>query len=113
MSIVPTSPSTCTYSWLFAYRLSSGVIGSLLLLRAFIEGRGNDARTGFFTADQNAEFGVRRRFSNRKICEADRFFQCRRMGAAGDDADLFLAVDDRVAVAPDAAVDHLESDQLP
>src|SRR5207244_2565932 len=112
MPTVPTSPSTCTYSWLFAYLLSSGVIGSLLLLRAFIERRGNDARTGFLTADQNTEFRVRRRFSERKICEADRFFQCRRMGTAGDDADLFLSVDDRIAVAGDTAVHHLESDQL-
>src|SRR5436305_1173091 len=34
-------------------------------------------------------------------------------GAKSSDADFFLAVDDRVAVAADPAVDHLEADQLP
>src|SRR6266568_3388337 len=113
MPIVPTSPSRWTYSWLFEYLLSSGVMPLTPLLMAFVERRGDDAGPGLSAADHDHELCAGRRFLQRKIREADRFFQCRRMGAAGDDADLLVAVDDGVAVASDAAVDHLESDELP
>src|ERR1041385_840133 len=113
MPTVPTLPSMCTYSWLLAYLLSSGVIESTPSFGAFVERRRDNARSGLFSSDQDAEFRAWRRFSERKIREADRFFQRRRMRPAGDHADLFLAVDDWVAVAADAALDHLESHQLP
>src|SRR5205085_4829214 len=152
MPTVPVSPSTCTYSWLLAYLLSSGVIGSLLravyaephrgisgvsarVLRchrrcldfarhklssiapslpgALVERGRNDACARLLAADQDRKLRPRSRFSGRKIREADRFFQCRRMGAAGDHADFLGALHDRVSVAGDAAVDHLESDELP
>src|ERR1041385_8979114 len=111
---IPSFSSKCTYSWLFAYLLSSGVlIGASPLLSALVERGGDDARPSLFASDQDHELGAGRRFVERKICESDRFFQCRRMRAAGDDADLLAAVDDRVSVPGDAAVDHLESDQFP
>src|SRR5437763_16224237 len=108
MPTVPTFPSMCTYSWLFAYLLSSGVIESTPSFGALVERRRDNACSGLFSSDQDAEFRAWRRFSERKICEADRFFQRRRVRAAGDHADLLLPIDDGVAVAADAAVDHLE-----
>src|SRR5258706_8038160 len=130
MPIVATSPSRWTYSWVLAYLLSSGVVLIFLLnLRgcfvapfrgaasfgsfgAFVKRGGDDARARLFPANQDHEFGSQRRFLLRKICETDRLFQCRRVGSARDDSDLFLAVDDGVAMAADAAVDHLEPDEL-
>src|SRR5215213_8804260 len=100
MPMVPTSPSACTYSWLFAYLLSSGVIKTLLF-RSLVKRRGNDAGARLFAADQNSELTALGRFVERKICETDRLFQCRRMRAAGDDADLFASVHHRVAVTGD------------
>src|ERR1043165_1734739 len=113
MPIVPTSPSKCTYSWLLAYLLSSGVMRVTPLFLSLVERRGDDAGPSLFAADQHRELRAGRRLFRRKIREADRFFQRRRVGAAGDDADLAAAVDDRLAVPGDAAVDHLESDELP
>src|ERR1700738_81461 len=115
MPMVATSPSRWTYSCVLAYLLSSGVVvirRSLLLPGAFVERSRHDTRACFFPANQDCELGSQRRFPLRKICETDRLFQCRRVRAAGDNADLFLAIDDRIAVAGDAAVDHLESDEL-
>src|SRR5580765_2742200 len=130
MPIVATSPSRWTYSWVLAYLLSSGVVLIFLLslrgccaasLRgavcvgsfgAFVKRGGDDARTRFFAANQNHEFGSQRRFPLRKICETDRLFQCRRVGSARHDSDLFRAIDDGVAMAADATVDHLEADEL-
>src|SRR4029077_4569470 len=79
---------------------------------ALIERRGNDAGPSFLAADQNCELTAGRRSLQRKIREADRFFQCRRVRPAGHDADFLVAVNDRVAVASDAAIDHFESHQL-
>src|ERR1043166_4980258 len=110
MPMVATPPSVCTYSWLFAYLLSSGVVVIVASLGALVERSRHNASACLFASDQDGKFGSHGRFALRKIREADRFFQCRRVRAAGDDADLLRAVDDRVSVAADAAVDHLESD---
>src|ERR1700738_2277549 len=81
-------------------------------LPAFVKRRGHDASSSFLAADQNGEFCAGGRFLGRKIREADRLFQCRRMGSAGDDTDFGAVADDWIAVACDAAVDHFESDEL-
>src|ERR1700682_511634 len=115
MPMVATSPSTWTYSWVLAYLLSSGYVAIVFSpsLRPFVEGRRHDASAGLVPADQYEEFGPWRRLALRKICETDRLFQCRRVRAAGDDADLFLRLDHGIAVPGDAAVDHFEAHQLP
>src|SRR5207237_9984629 len=85
---------------------------SALLLRSFVERCRDDARPSLFASDQDVEFRAGRRFVERKIREPDRFFQCRRVRAAGDDADFFAALDDRISVPGDSAIDHLEPDKL-
>src|SRR3954470_22707326 len=116
MPIVAMSPSRCVYSWLFAYLLSSGVAISQFLTGRFasscplVERCRDHSGPRFLPSDQNRELVAWGGFVERKISESDRFFQCRRVGAAGDDADLGRAVDHRVSVTGDTAVDHLEPD---
>src|SRR5260221_13776244 len=130
MPMVATSPSRWTYSWVLAYLLSSGVVLIFLLASgdasfaplggaalfgsfcAFVKRGGDDARARLFSANQDHEFGSQRRFPLRKICETDRLFQCRRVCPARHHSDLLRAVDDGIAVTADAAVDHLEADEL-
>src|ERR1041384_2392192 len=99
------------YSWLLAYLLSSGVIGSSLF-RALVERCRDHARPRFLSTDEHHKFGTGRGFVERKISESNHFFQRRGHRAAGDDTDLLVSVDDRISVPRAAAVDHLESGEL-
>src|SRR5262249_10101280 len=129
MPTLPLSPLSSIHSWSFVYFRFAGYeaiscsrrvqTAPLLpgskgpgLLRSLIERQRHDARARAAAADVDVELGAGRRVLDRQVCHADRFLQVRRLRAAGDDAGLLVADEGVVAMARDAAVDHLEADDL-
>src|SRR5258708_7794808 len=119
MPTLPWSPVRSIHSWSLVYLKPAGyAIASPVTVRlkpdtTFIERHRHDARAGAAAADVDVERRVERRMLDRQIRHADGLLQIRRLRAAGDVADLGVADVGVVAVAADAAIEHLEADDFP
>src|SRR3954468_6097201 len=119
----PRSPVRSIHSWSLVYLNPSGYAivtpgqarGPALqssLFGAFVERHRHDPRARAAAADVDVEFRVERGVFDRQGGHADGFLHVRRLGAAGHGADLGVADIGVVAVAADAALEHLEADNL-
>src|SRR5476651_375628 len=82
------------------------------LLLSLVKRHRYDARAGAAAADVDVELGVWRGVLDRQIRHADGLLQVRRLRAAGDDPGFRVADVGVVAVTADAALEHLEADDL-
>src|SRR4051794_36097399 len=82
------------------------------LLCALVERQRNHARTHLTSADVDIEFAAHGGEYGGHVAHADRLLQVRRLGAARHHADGCATRCDRVALARDPLVEHLEPDQL-
>src|SRR3954467_5388132 len=115
----PVSPGRSVRAWSVVYfRFAGYAIVSPrqawrpALLLAFIERHRHDARAGAAAADVDVELGAGRVVVERQISRGDRALRVGRLRPAGDHAGLVGADVDVVAVAADAALEHLEARDL-
>src|SRR6185436_1533770 len=109
MPISAVSPLIRIHSWSFVYFRSGGYA---MALRPLVEREWDDACGGGAAADVDGEVSPRCGQFRRHVRHADRLLQKRRLRPAGHNANPLVAGDHRVAVTGDAAIDHLEPDQL-
>src|SRR5678815_4530 len=82
------------------------------LLLSLVKRHRHNARASAAAANVDVELGVWCVVLDRQVGHADRFLEVRRLRAARHHADFGIADVGVVAVPADAALEHLESDNL-
>src|SRR4029077_822681 len=117
MPTVAVSPSLRTHSWVSANRipLRSAIVSPFpsFRMRPLVEGQRNHLRRSGGAANVDAETGPGLGEVRRHVGHPDVVAEREGDVARGHGADPLVVVDDRVAMARNAAIVHLEADEDP
>src|ERR1700686_3396706 len=115
MPTVAESPSLRTHSWVSANRmpLRSAIVSPFpsFRMRPLVERQRNHLRRSGGAANVDAETGPGLREAGRHVGHANVVAKREGNVARGHGADPLVAVDDRVAMTRNAAIEHLEADE--